>query len=140
MEFKGLTSASHMSLPEAGYGVRRGLCGFGDIRGSVGRYDPWGIKATGFAVTTKINHYAAVTAGSPPVDFRFAGASASVLKSSTHKVPDEVYAILESHGYTPTSPSSAYSMLVHLYELVETKRSGTQILGRLKRALATSEL
>ena len=41
--------------------VRRGLCGFGDIRGSVGRYDPWGIKATGFAVTTKINHYAAVT-------------------------------------------------------------------------------
>ena len=34
---------------------------FGDIRGSVGRYDPWGIKATGFAVTTKINHYAAVT-------------------------------------------------------------------------------
>ena len=42
--------------------VRRGLCGFGDIRGSVGRYDPWGIKATGFAVTTKINHYAAVTA------------------------------------------------------------------------------
>ena len=29
--------------------------------GSVGRYDPWGIKATGFAVTTKINHYAAVT-------------------------------------------------------------------------------
>ena len=25
--------------------VRRGLCGFGDIRGSVGRYDPWGIKA-----------------------------------------------------------------------------------------------
>ena len=27
----------------------------------VGRYDPWGIKATGFAVTTKINHYAAVT-------------------------------------------------------------------------------
>ena len=44
--------------------VRRGLCGFGDIRGSVGRYDPWGIKATGFAVTTKINHYAAVTTGS----------------------------------------------------------------------------
>ena len=41
--------------------VRRGLCGFGDIRGSVRRYDPWGIKATGFAVTTKINHYAAVT-------------------------------------------------------------------------------
>ena len=41
--------------------VRRGLCGFGDIRGSVGRYDPWGIKATGFAVNTKINHYAAVT-------------------------------------------------------------------------------
>ena len=41
--------------------VRRGLCGFRDIRGSVGRYDPWGIKATGFAVTTKINHYAAVT-------------------------------------------------------------------------------
>ena len=41
--------------------VRRGLCGFGDIRGSVGRYDPWGIKATGFAITTKINHYAAVT-------------------------------------------------------------------------------
>ena len=41
--------------------VRRGLCGFGDIRGSVGRYEPWGIKATGFAVTTKINHYAAVT-------------------------------------------------------------------------------
>ena len=41
--------------------VRRGLCGFGDIRGSVGRYDPWGIKATGFAVTTKINQYAAVT-------------------------------------------------------------------------------
>ena len=29
-------------------------------QGSVGRYDPWGIKATGFAVTTKINHYAAV--------------------------------------------------------------------------------
>ena len=41
--------------------VRRGLCGFGDIRGSVGRYDPWGIKAAGFAITTKINHYAAVT-------------------------------------------------------------------------------
>ena len=41
--------------------VRRELRGFGDIRGSVGRYDPWGIKATGFAVTTKINHYAAVT-------------------------------------------------------------------------------
>ena len=41
--------------------VRRGLCGFGDIRSSVGRYNPWGIKATGFAVTTKINHYAAVT-------------------------------------------------------------------------------
>ena len=41
--------------------VRRGLCVFGDMRGSVGRYDPWGIKATGFAVTTKINHYAAVT-------------------------------------------------------------------------------
>ena len=38
--------------------VRRGLCGFGDIRGSVGRYDPWGIKAAGFAITTKINHYA----------------------------------------------------------------------------------
>ena len=34
---------------------------FGDIRGRVGRYDPWGIKATGFAVTRKINHYAAVT-------------------------------------------------------------------------------
>ena len=33
----------------------------GPKRGSVGRYDPWGIKATGFAVTTKINHYAAVT-------------------------------------------------------------------------------
>ena len=32
-----------------------------DIRGSVGRYDPWGIKATGFAVTRKIRHYAAVT-------------------------------------------------------------------------------
>ena len=45
--------------------VRRGLCGFGDIRGSVGRYDPWGIKATGFAVTTKINHYAAVTPSLP---------------------------------------------------------------------------
>ena len=45
--------------------VRRGLCGFGDIRGSVGRYDPWGIKATGFAVTTKINHYAAVTSRLP---------------------------------------------------------------------------
>ena len=43
--------------------VRRGLCGFGDIRGSVGRYDPWGIKAAGFAITTKINHYAAVTTG-----------------------------------------------------------------------------
>ena len=43
--------------------VRRGLCGFGDIRGSVGRYDPWGIKAAGFAITTKINHYAAVTCG-----------------------------------------------------------------------------
>ena len=41
--------------------VRRGLCGFGDIRGSVGRYDPWGIKAAGFAITTKINHYAALT-------------------------------------------------------------------------------
>ena len=41
--------------------VWRGLCGFGDIGGSVGRYDPRGIKATGFAVTTKINHYAAVT-------------------------------------------------------------------------------
>ena len=37
-----------------------------------------------------------------------------LLKSSTHKVPDEVYAIEEYHGYTPTSPSSAYSMLVHL--------------------------
>ena len=47
--------------------VRRGLCGFGDIRGSVGRYDPWGIKATGFAVTTKINHYAAVTRSVRPV-------------------------------------------------------------------------
>ena len=45
--------------------VRRGLCGFGDIRGSVGRYHPWGIKATGFAVTTKINHYAAVTRDPP---------------------------------------------------------------------------
>ena len=45
--------------------VRRGLCGFGDIKGSVGRYDPWGIKATGFAVTTKINHYAAVTSMLP---------------------------------------------------------------------------
>ena len=31
-------------------------------------------------------------------------------------------------------------MLVHLYELVETDRSSTQILGRLKGALATSEL
>ena len=29
--------------------------------GSVGRYDPWGIKATGFAITRKIRHYAAVT-------------------------------------------------------------------------------
>ena len=45
--------------------VRRGLGGFGDIRGSVGRYDPRGIKATGFAVTTKINHYAAVTPSRP---------------------------------------------------------------------------
>ena len=41
--------------------VRGGLCGFGDIRGSVGRYDPWGIKAAGFAITRKINRYAAVT-------------------------------------------------------------------------------
>ena len=41
--------------------VRRGSVGFGDIRGSVGRYDPWGIKAAGFAITRKINHYAAVT-------------------------------------------------------------------------------
>ena len=46
--------------------VRRGLCGFGDIRGSVGRYDPWGIKAAGFAIATKINHYAAVTDMSCP--------------------------------------------------------------------------
>ena len=61
MEFKGLTSASHMSLQEAGYGSEEGQLGFGDIRGSVGRYDPWGIKATGFAITRKINHYAAVT-------------------------------------------------------------------------------
>ena len=61
MEFNGLTSASHMSLPEAGYGSEEGQLGFGDIRGSVGRYDPWGIKATGFAVTRNIRHYAAVT-------------------------------------------------------------------------------
>ena len=54
--------------------VRRGLCGFGDIRGSVGRYDPWGIKATGFAVTTKINHYAAVT--SLPMVFARGGTDA----------------------------------------------------------------
>ena len=51
--------------------VRRGLCGFGDIRGSVGRYDPWGIKATGFAVTTKINHYAAVTSSGHKLYFVF---------------------------------------------------------------------
>ena len=31
------------------------------MRSSVGRYDPWGIKATGFAVTRKIRHYTAVT-------------------------------------------------------------------------------
>ena len=31
------------------------------LKRGVGRYDPWGIKATGFAVTRKINHYAAVT-------------------------------------------------------------------------------
>ena len=63
-----------------------------------------------------------------------------LLKASAHKVLDDVFAILEPHGYTQTSPSSAYSMLVHLYELVETDRSGTRILGRLKGALATSEL
>ena len=48
--------------------VRRRLCGFRDIRGSVGRYDPWGIKATGFAVTTKGNHYAAVTRTRTPAN------------------------------------------------------------------------
>ena len=51
---------SHMSLLEAGYGSEWSV-GFADIRGSVGRYDPWGIKATGFAVTRKIRHYTAVT-------------------------------------------------------------------------------
>ena len=47
--------------------VWRWSVGFGDIRGSLGRYDPWGIKATGFAVTRKIRHYTAVT------DIRFSG-------------------------------------------------------------------
>ena len=37
------------------------VSGFEDVKGSVGRYDPWGIKATGFAVTRKIRHYTAVT-------------------------------------------------------------------------------
>ena len=55
-----------------------------------------------------------------------------LLKSSAHKLPDGVYATLESHGYTPTWLASACCMLVHLYELVETDRSGTHILGRLK--------
>ena len=61
MEFSVLTSASHMSLPEAGYGSEEGHVGSQISRGSVGRYDPWGIKATDFAITRKIRHYAAVT-------------------------------------------------------------------------------
>ena len=40
-------------------------------------------------------------------------------KSTPYKVPREACATLETHGYTPTSPASTYSMLVHLYELVE---------------------
>ena len=42
--------------------------------------------------------------------------------------------------YTPTTPGSLYSMLVHLYEPAETDQTGTQMLGRLKGALATSKL
>ena len=45
-----------------------------------------------------------------------------LLMSSAHKVPHNVYAILESRRCTPTSPSSAYFLRVHLYKLVEKDR------------------
>ena len=41
MEFKGLTSASHMSLPEAGYGSEEGYVG-SEISGAV-----WGVTTPG---------------------------------------------------------------------------------------------
>ena len=54
MEFTDLQSALQTSFLEAGYGS-------GDGQGQCRRYDPWGIKATDFAVTRKIRHYTAVT-------------------------------------------------------------------------------
>ena len=56
----GLQALRICRSPRLDMGLKRSV-GFGDIRGSVGRYDPWGIKATGFAITRKIRHYAAVT-------------------------------------------------------------------------------
>ena len=90
--------------------VRRGLCGFGDIRGSVGRYDPWGIKATGFAVTTKINHYAAVTArargggggcnGSVGVWWQWTRAKTSTGRAKGATLRKHAYSLANHHAAT----------------------------------------
>ena len=61
-------------------------------------------------------------------------------RSVLDHVPQEVYQVLATHGYIPSSLASAYSVLVHLYELTQKDRAGTRVLGQLKGALAAAHL
>ena len=164
MEFKGLTSASHMSLPKAGYGSEEGYVG-SEISGAVSGVTTPGasrLQASQLqqrSTTMQRLHIASQLQHIPTTSFAQWADSMTLIRraaltyekahritgfpeiqvlmreSTIHSLAPGAEEFLQSKGYDVSDPHTAYRVLTALAEQSESDRTGQLVLDKLKTTL-----